>query len=84
MNSLSNIYMLETSNYIQTTCDKYIIESYMCESFKDVFNNLISKIKKMFSKVKEFFMKLFGKNTKSDTQIQDIEKVITNIRTKDV
>lgn len=52
MNSLSNIYMLETSNYIQTTCDKYIIESYMCESFKDVFNNLITKIKKMFIKLK--------------------------------
>ena len=77
MYTLSDIYILETSHYIQSVSDQYIIESYTCESFRDVVNNLIDKIKKMFNKVKEFFKKLFGKES-NDKKIEDIEKVVNN------
>ncbi len=78
MYTLSDIYMLETSHYIQSLSDQYIIESYTCESFKDTIHNLIEKIKKMFNKVKEFFKKLFGKNTNNDKKLEDIENNINN------
>ena len=78
MYTLSDIYMLETSHYIQTISDQYIIESYTCESFKDTIHNLIEKIKKMFTKVKEFFKRLFGKNTNNDKKLEDIENTINN------
>ncbi len=78
MYTLSDIYMLETSHYIQSLSDQYIIESYVCESFRDVVSNLVDKIKKMFNKVKEFFKRLFGKNTNNDKKLEDIEKVVNN------
>ena len=78
MYTLSDIYMLETSHYIQSLSDQYIIESYTCESFKDVVSNLVDKIKKMFNKVKEFFKRLFGKNTNNDKKLEDIENTINN------
>ena len=79
MYTLSDIYMLETSHYIQSLSDQYIIESYVCESFKDVVNNLVDKIKKMFNKVKEFFKRLFGKDSSNnDKKLKDIEKTINN------
>ena len=78
MYTLSDIYMLETSHYIQSISDQYIIESYICESFRDVVSNLIEKIKKMFNKVKEFFKRLFGKESNNDKKLEEIEKVVNN------